>query len=101
MKKNEEEQKLLASGELWESFKKTLYFEEMEKFILSRVKEYRDMVIDASMSGKHDEARDLGQRLAGFLEISNWVDDTISTRVESLEFEREQKDFERQLPHRL
>jgi len=100
MRKNEEETSL-ANGELWEQFKKTVYFEQLNEFSMNRIKELRDSIIQASMDGKHEEARDLGQKLSGFLEINNWIDDTISTRAESLEYAREEKEFKSQLPHRL
>ena len=91
----------MANGELWEQFKKTLYFEELDKFMVERIRELRDNIVSFSMSGKHEEARDLAQKLSGFLMVSEFIDDTISTRAESLEFEREAKEFNRQLPHRL
>jgi hypothetical protein len=100
MKKRDEETSL-ANGELWEQFKKTLYFEELDKFMVERIRELRDNIVSFSMSGKHEEARDLAQKLSGFLMVSEFIDDTISTRAESLEFEREAKEFNRQLPHRL
>ena len=101
MRRNEEDDKLIASGELWETFKNTLYYEELDKFCKKTIRDFKDMIVDASMNSRHDEARDLAQKLAGFRMVTDWIDDTISTRAESLEFEREQKDFERQLPHRL
>jgi hypothetical protein len=100
MKKREDETSLV-NGELWESFKKTLYYDELNKFITEKREELRDMIIIASMDGKHEDARDLGQKLSGFLLISNFIEDSVNTRVEALQFEKEQKTFEKQLPHRL
>ena len=98
---SEDERSSVASGELWETFKKTLYYEELEKFCSEKIHELKDMIINASMSGRYEESRDLAQKLAGFRMVTDWIDDTISTRVESLEYEREQKEFDKQLPHRL
>jgi hypothetical protein len=88
-------------GELWEQFKHTEYFLELEKFIIERTKDMRDRIVQASMNGKYEESRDLAQQLSGFRLISEFIDDTISTRAEAIEYEREQKEFSKQLPHRL
>ena len=99
--KNKEDLKHLAEGELWEQFKETVYFEELQKFIIPKVKEFRDNIVSLSMSGKHEEARDMAQKLSGFLLMSEFLDDTISTRAESLQEYQEEKEFGKQLPHRL
>lgn len=99
--KQRNEENVLAEGELWESFKKTQYFSELEEFIIEKTKEMRDRIVQSSMNGKYDEARDVAQQLSGFRIISDFIDDTISTRAESLEFAKEQKEFGKQLPHRL
>jgi hypothetical protein len=99
--KQKSEETSLADGELWEQFKKTEYFLELDTFILERTKDMRDRIVQASMNGKYDEARDVAQQLSGFRIICDFIDDTISTRAESLEYEREAKEFNKQLPHRL
>jgi hypothetical protein len=99
--KSKEDLKCLAEGELWEQFKETVYFEELQRFMIPKIKEFRDNIVSLSMAGKHEEARDTAQKLSGFLIISEFLDDTISTRVESLEVQREEKEFGKQLPHRL
>ena len=99
--KQKEEEKPLANGELWESFKKTLYYEELEKFLIERTKELRDSIIQASVDRDYEKSRDLAQQLSGFRMVSDFIDDTISTRAEEMQTERELKDFNRQLPHRL
>jgi hypothetical protein len=78
-----------------------LYFEELEKFLIERTKELRDSIIQASVDRDYEKSRDLAQQLSGFRMVSDFIDDTISTRAEEIETERELKDFNRQLPHRL
>lgn len=101
MKKSEEDQKAVDSGELWESFKKTQYYKALSEFMSDKIIEYRDIIVQASMEGEHEKARDIGQQLAGFRQVTDWIDGTIYTRAEILESEKEKKDFEKQLPHRL
>jgi hypothetical protein len=90
-----------VNGELMEQFKKTLYFEELEKFCIETMKDLRDNVIDSALRGDYEESRDQSQRLAGFKLISDFIDDTISTRAEEIQTEKEAKEFSKQLPHRL
>jgi hypothetical protein len=101
MKRTDVDELTVADGEMWQTFKKTNYFEAIEKFSFDKISEMKDLIVQASMEGRHDQARDLGQRLAGFKTFLDYVDDSIATRVETLQYEREQKEFERQLPHRL
>ena len=99
--KSKEDLRDLANGELWETFKKTLYFEELERFCIEKTKELRESIIQASVDRDYEKSRDLAQQLSGFRLMTDFIDDTISTRAEEMQTEREAKDFNRQLPHRL
>jgi hypothetical protein len=97
--KNKED--LKPSADLWESFKNTQYFDELERFCLEKTRELRDSIIQASVDRDYEKSRDLGQQLCGFRLMTDFIDDTISTRAEEIQSEREAKDFNKQLPHRL
>ena len=101
MKRGQEDDLAVNEGEMWETFKKTNYYDVIEKFAHEKINEMKDLIVQASIDGRHEQARDLGQKLSGFKIFLDFVDDSISTRVETLQYEREQKEFEKQLPHRL
>jgi DNA polymerase III gamma/tau subunit len=62
--KNKEDLRDLANGELWETFKKTLYFEELERFCIEKTKELRESIIQASVDRDYEKSRDLAQQLS-------------------------------------
>ena len=99
--KSKEDLRDLASGELWESFKNTMYYDELDRFCIEKTRELRDSIIQSSVDRDYEKARDLAQQLSGFRLMTDFIDDTISTRAEELQSDRDQKDFNKQLPHRL
>jgi hypothetical protein len=101
MKPKEEETSSAKNGEIWESFRKTLYYKEMQEFLEEKSQELKDSIVQLSMDRKFDEARDFSQKLSGFLIFRDFVEDTISTREEDRESLKEEKEYRKQLPHRL
>jgi chromosome condensin MukBEF ATPase and DNA-binding subunit MukB len=96
-----EDSAILTRGELWESFKKTEWFNDMVDFSTDKLEELRDRIIQASTERDYELARDLAQQLSGFKTFLDYIDSSISTREDNLKEEYELKEFGRQLPHRL
>lgn len=86
-----------SKGELYESFRTTLYYEDLSEFIARSIQECKDNVVKYTVSGETEKAKEFAYKLAGFKSITDYMDECVKSGQDAKEEEQQDKDYAEQV----
>ena len=95
------ENMIVSKGRLYEEFKKTIYYEDLKRFIDEQTELCKDQTVKRTIEGKYEEAKEYAFKLSGYQSIVQYIEEAIiSARIEE-DSEREEHEYQKSIPRHV
>lgn len=92
---------IVSKGRLYEEFKRTLYYEDLKRFLDEQIEICKEKTVEKTTEREYEEAKEFAYKLSGYKSVIEYIDKTIELAHSEAEFLREDREYHNSIPRHV